>query len=202
MTTAPPATLFGRLCSVLGLFVAIGLGFIAFTRLPPAPAPAATGLVPAGGFSTCDIAGGGYWRGSVHGGETLSFDWRDGAFECDGNARPGDRGLRLFFAGRPGGSEHRLMLVIGVSAALPALQGAELPVNVTLIDEASSSFFHSSGDRCFARFDEVAASRAPVEFRVAGELYCAGSVPAVAGPGSVTLGDMAFAGRLALEPAP
>ncbi len=37
------------------------------------------------------------------------------------------------------------------------LAGREHPVSVTLIDEASSQFFHSPGDRCFTRVLELSA---------------------------------------------
>ena len=199
MNSSPPSTLVGQLCAAVGLAVAIGLAVLALSwRLPETPAGGA-GLVPSTGFRPCDVQGGGYWRGSVHAVDTLTFDWRNDALECDGNARPGDRGLRLFFAGRPDGRDERLMLVIGVKSRMDQLSGAEHPVSVTLIDEVTSSFFNSPGARCFARFDDVTLLRPPAEYRVAGELYCAGSIPAVAGPGSITLGDMAFAGRLALE---
>jgi hypothetical protein len=142
----------------------------------------------------------GYWSGQIFGDlvadAALRFDWSGAALDCAGNARPDGRGLRLFFAGRPDGGRDRLLLVIGVASTLAALSHREHAVSVTLVDEASSRFFHTPGERCFAEFEGVTALGSSGEYRVAGELYCAGSIPAVAGPGSVTLGDMRFAGRL------
>ena len=92
------------------------------------------------------------------------------------------------------------MLVLGFAADIAELAGREHPVNVTLIDEASSQFFHSPAERCFARIGEVTPLGGdPEAFRVEGDLYCAGAIASLTGPNSVTLGDMAFAGRLTLD---
>jgi hypothetical protein len=152
-------------------------------------------------LALCRMPTNGYLRGRLHGTADLDIDWSGAALACSGNARPGDAGVRLFFAGHPAGSEDRLVLVIGIGADVAQLAGRELPASVTLIDEASSQFFHSGDDRCLTRISAV--EPLPDErysYRVAGDLYCAGAVPAVAGGGTVTLGDLAFAGRLVLDP--
>lgn len=176
-----------------GIAAVLLLGTFALRQKLPAPArPAAS---TAGGFMPCDIPGGGYWRGSIHGDGALTIDWGGPTLGCDGNLRP-DGGVRLFFAGEPTDDGHRLILVIGIGASLDALAGRELAANVTLIDESRSRFFSSSDERCFARIAAVEKLQGyATAYRVAGELYCAGSLPAVAGPESVTLGDMQFAGR-------
>jgi hypothetical protein len=199
--SATPAPVLGALASAAGTAAVLGLGALALTQAPPA-APAAgaadsLGAPPA--LAPCTIAPEGYWRGTVTGSGRLALDWRGAALACAGNARPGGRGLRLFFAGHPGGGVDRLVLVIGIDARVGELAGREHPVSLTLIDEQSSQFFHSPGDRCFTRVAGVTPLGTPGEYRVEGELYCAGAVAAVAGEAAVTLGDMTYAGRLSLE---
>jgi hypothetical protein len=187
----------GALASVAGVAATLGLGALALTQQPP-PAPPADSLGAPPVLVPCDGAAAGYWRGRVIGSGSLDFDWRGARLDCAGNARPGGKGLRLFLAGRPGAGTDRLVLVLGLAAGVGELAGREHPVSLTLIDEQSSQFFHSPGDRCFTRIGRVEPLGADGEYRVEGEVYCAGAIAAVAGEATVTLGDMAYAGRLSL----
>ncbi len=166
----------------------------------PASTPAATsdpgGLDPAPALEPCIMEHDGYWQGRIFGTTSFDLHWSGAALECAGNERPVSRGLRLFFAGRPDGQSNRLLLVLGIAAPLAALLGREHEVSVTLIDEASSQFFHAPKGRCFTRIGSVQAlTGQPHSWRIEGEFYCTGAIAAVSGPGSLTLGDMRFAGR-------
>lgn len=197
---SPRSTRADAIVGALGLLTALWLAVQAFSLPIPRGAAGDDSRADPPGLEPCVMAGGGYWRGRIFGATVLDIDWRDAVLECAGNARPGERGLRLFLAGRPAAGAERLLLVIGIGAQLPDLAGREHPASITVIDETTSGFFHGSESRCFARIDSVRAL--PGEgrhWRVEGDLYCAGSIPAVAGPGSVTLGDMRFAVRLSLE---
>ncbi|MCK6371223.1 MAG: hypothetical protein L6Q83_07840 [Gammaproteobacteria bacterium] len=183
------------LATLLGVAVAVALAYLAFSqRLPPPPAP---GLDAALALAPCEMEPPGYWRGRIFGSTTIAIDWRGAKLECAGNARPGGRGLRLFLAGRPGTGSDRLLLVIGIGAGLDELAGKEHPASVTLLDEATSDFFHGPPERCFTHIRDV-SPLADTEgaFRVEGDLYCTGAIAAVSGERSVTLGDMAYAVRL------
>lgn len=186
------------IASMAGVAAALGLGWLALAQRAPPVAAAGASLGAPPVLAPCDGDHAGYWRGRVTGSETLEFDWRGDRLACAGNARPGGRGLRIFLAGRPGAGPDRLVLVLGIATGVGELAGREHPVSLTLIDEQSSRFFHSPGDRCFARIGRVDALAPAGEYRVEGELYCAGAVAAVTGDAAVTLGDMDFAGRLSL----
>ncbi len=186
-----------------GIATSLTLGYAALSlQLPP---PAGAQVVDAGMpapalLQTCAANPAGYWRGSITGSATLELDWQGAGLACAGGARPDGRGLRLFFAGHPGGGGERLVIVLGIAATVAELAGREWPVSVTVIDEASSSFFHSIAGRCFTRVTEVTAlDRQGRAFRVAGELYCAGALGAVNGEHAVQLGDSRYAGHLDLE---
>jgi hypothetical protein len=189
------------LTTLAGLAAVIGLGYLAWNHRPAAPAPG-TNLATAPTLSPCRMDQDGYLRGSLHAAVNLDIDWRGEALACAGNARPDGTGLRLFFAGVAADSGERIVLVIGLEAGIAGLAGREVPASVTVIDEASSEFFHAGAGRCLSNVTAVQPlSDARFAYRVEGELYCAGAIPAVTGSHSVTLGDMAYAGRLALDPA-
>jgi hypothetical protein len=191
-------TWLSALATWVGLAAALALGWLALSReLPPRPPPVPDtgGLPEAPTLEPCLVAGDGYWRGQLVATRTVDIDWRGTALECAGNARPGDRGLRLFFAGRPDAGSERLLLIIGIAAGLDELAGREHGASVTLVDEATSRFFRSRDGSCFTRVHAVTLADGG-GYRVEGDLYCAAALAAVAGEGSVTLGDTAYAGRL------
>jgi hypothetical protein len=188
------------LAGVAGVAASLWLGYLVM-RIEPPLRPSASSLPSAPVLEPCTMTPDGYLRGRLRGSTDIVVDWSGPSLACAGNARPGGAGLRLFFAGRTGAGEDRLVLVIGLDADITGLAGRELPASVTLIDEASSQFFHTSGGRCFTSVDSVAPLAAgSYTYRVEGRLYCAGAIAAVAGERSVTLGDIAYAGRLALDP--
>jgi len=203
LPTPPSPAWPDRLASLAGVITSLALGCITFSlRLPPPPAPAGTNsaLPAASALVSCGVEPAGYWRGRVSGSATLSLDWTGNGLACAGNARPDGRGLRLFFAGHPPGSDQRLVIVLGIAAPVDELAGHEWPASLTVIDEASSSFFHGTAGRCFTQVTEVTPlGTAGRSFRVAGELYCAGALGAVNGEQAITLGDSRYAGRVDLE---
>jgi hypothetical protein len=196
-----------RLTALAGLAAALALGFTVLAQRPrppaaaPAAAPAAESSLPAAPLlASCELQPAGYWRGSITGSTSLLLDWSGAGLACAGNARPGGRGLRLFFAGRSGADAQRLVFVLGIAAGTDELPGREWPVSVTVIDEAGGDIFHSAPGRCFTQVTELAALDAGRHaFRVAGELYCAGAIGAVSGERAVVLGDSRYAGRLDVE---
>lgn len=194
-----PAEPSSTLATLLALAAALGLGYLALSQRLPAPLPQGLGATPR--FAPCVMDRDGYWQGRLFGAGALTVDWRGAELECAGNARPNGRGLRLFFAGRPDAEGERLLLVLGMAADIATLAGRELPADVTLVDEATSEFFHGGGDRCFARIGEVQPLPGKADaWRVDGELYCTGAIAAVGGELSVTLADVRFSGRLELGP--
>jgi hypothetical protein len=91
------------------------------------------------------------------------------------------------------------VLVVGIGGTLAGIEGAERPANVTLIDQRTGRFYAARGPgRCWTTV--LAADPLPAGgYRLTGTLYCAGALPALQDAGSVTLGDVRYAGRLAVE---
>jgi hypothetical protein len=147
---------------------------------------------PATPVASCSGDEPAYLRGSLFGAVNRTLNWAGPGLDCGGSLRPGNAGLRLYFAS----DKDALTIVLGlaVSAAGPA--GVEVPANVTLIAGDGAQFFASTGEgRCWSRIESVAAkSGEPGRRHVAGIVYCAGALPSLRDRGSVTLGDLHYAG--------
>lgn len=122
------------------------------------------------------------------------IEWSGGALACEGMPRPAQRGARLRFSGTAGDIE--LAFLISVPGLEPGRVAAELPSNVTLIEEGDGRFFSTSDiDSCWADLEH----NEPVDdgarrYRVAGTLYCIAPLAEVNGDASVTIEEAAFSG--------
>jgi hypothetical protein len=195
-TPRPAPAWLGLSGAVLGVATVLGLGYLAMSQSPP---PAEVGSMSAPGLGPCTMDRDGYLNGRLFGAIEIDFDWAGAALACDGNARPDNRGLRLFFAGTPDNAQERLVLVLGIEAGLDELAGNEHEVNLTVIDEGEARFFNSGEERCWTRVDEVVQYGPGEAYRVDGELYCAGALPSLTDGASVTLSSIVYSGRLRLE---
>jgi hypothetical protein len=188
-TPTPPPWL-TSLCGLAA--VALAAGAVVLQPVPPARPDSSDVGKP------CDLAPPGFVSGRLYGDLEGQLDWRGRRLRCDGMLRPDD-GLRLMFSGPAGTDAGELTLIVGIGGQLAGLAGSERPANVTIVDERTGRFYASAGPgRCWTRVDSTdpAGSRA---FRVAGQLYCAGALPALRDTGSLTLGDISYAGRLVVE---
>lgn len=188
---APPLPAAGLLGAVALAAVAAAA---ALQPLPPAPAIPPERAGPAG----CAVSPPGFLAGRLYGDLDLPLDWRGSRLRCDGMLRDDD-GLRLMFAGPVEGAAGELVVLIGIGGTLAGIEGAERPANVTLIDQRTGRFYATGGPgRCWTTV--LAADPIPDgSYRLTGTLYCAGALPALQDAGSVTLGDVRYAGRLAVE---
>lgn len=155
---------------------------------PPASGPCRTG--------TTD----GFLRGQLHGAFEQAFDWRGAEIECGGMRRPDDTGIRLYFARRSGADGPNFVFLLGITGPLAELTRGERVTNVTLIDETSARFFNSGErERCWTRLEAFEPIPGTSEYRAAGRVYCLGALPSLSDLSSVTLSDLVFAGRIALD---
>ena len=169
----------------------------ALTALLAATAAAETTESPAAG---CPLAAGGSFEARLGGAIETELRWAGAHLECSGMLRPGGAGFRLRFAGPlPGGG--RLALVFAPPALGGGDSGRGVPVNVTVLDEASGRIFGTRGaGRC--TLDEILqAPLAPPApgaraWRVEGRGFCTEPARALDDAGSVLLTRFDFAGRL------
>ncbi len=143
-----------------------------------------------------------YLSGRLYGGIELQINWRGDTLACAGMLRPDDRGIRLIFASARGISPVDVTVVLGIDAGLDAASGTEHAANITVIEENSGRFFSSAGTaRCWTTLHRIEplSEATPRVYRVNGETYCAGALPALGSPGSVTLSDFDYSGQVTLD---
>lgn len=178
---------------LLSVVATVGLAaLVGLAELPAPPAQSDTSLQPPA-FEPCGTGSGGYLRGQLHGDIQQTIDWADDGMRCDGMLRPEDAGLRLIFAPAEGAAGP--LVVIGLDGGPEEVVGREVVANLTIVDEGNGRFFNSGpGERCWAQTSRLQPDAGGYE--VAGRLYCAGALAEVNGPGTVTPGELEFAGRI------
>lgn len=184
----------------------IALALVACARdassQPPAaavPASAAASAAATGCLPSHD----GYLRARLRGAQNLDIDWQDRELQCDGGPRPGQRGVRLTFAGPalPGGQH--LRFVFGIAGALQAGSARDLPVNVTVIFEGESKIYSTRGeDKCTVdELSETPVQSAPAaqRLRIAARGFCVAPAAAADGSAGILLSRFDFAGSVLYE---
>jgi hypothetical protein len=166
---------------------------------PTAVAPAALG-------SNCLPTQDGYLRLRMRGDVNMDIDWHDADMHCDGGPRPGQKGLRLTFAGPipgPAPAAHHLRFVFGIAAAPGAREQRNVAANVTVIFEGERKLFSTAGDgRCtIDEFSEqpLPAPANPNLRRLAARGFCTAPATALAGSAQLLLSRFDFAGPVIVE---
>lgn len=203
VTTKPPPNALSP--GLLAAVVVALLGYLAVRTPEPARLSAGITAAPATAavLGPCAMDRPGLLHGQIFGSLSLVMDWQGPDLRCAGGPRPANKGLRLYFAGKPpGGSE--VVLVLGIDGDIASLAGSERAVGITLNDEGTHRFFHADAGRCFTRVSEVQplpgqAGQAGRNFRIDGVAWCVGALPSVSDNASITLGDLHYSGRLSVD---
>lgn len=126
------------------------------------------------------------------------FDLRGGELSCEGMPRPEGMGARLRFAGDPGEGVGSLVVIVALPGLVRGETLAELPSNVTLIEEGEGRFFSTPDlDHCWTDVlrQAPADDRADV-YEIDGAVYCIGPLGEVNGSSSISIERLEFRGLL------
>jgi hypothetical protein len=127
----------------------------------------------------------------------MDIDWGDADMECDGEPRPGHRGIRLTFAGHLPGSGARVRLVFGIAADPNTPSVRNVPANVTVIFEDEQKLYSTAGDdKC--TIDELTVR----DTRFVARGFCTGPASLIAGSDTLLVQRFDFAGLVRDEDAP
>lgn len=161
---------------------------------PPASAPAVG----------CLDGGNGYLRARIRGALNLDLDWRNADVECEGGERPGERGIRVSFAGPQQSDGRRLRLVFGIASAMEGRAGRALPTNLTVIFEGEKRLFATRGDdKCTVdelrqeRFGDLSGPER--SYRVIARGFCTAPATAADHRERIVVSSFDFAGRVVYE---
>ncbi|HEX2789600.1 MAG TPA: hypothetical protein VHN17_04165 [Steroidobacteraceae bacterium] len=134
----------------------------------------------------------------MRGDSNMDIDWHDADMQCDGGPRPGQRGVRLTFAGPALRGQHTLRFVFGIAAAPGARSAHNVPTNVTVIFEGERKLFSTAGDgKC--SIDEYTEQPLPAPadarlHRLSARGFCTAPATTLAGKGGLLLSRFDFAG--------
>jgi hypothetical protein len=149
----------------------------------------------------CLAGGNGYLRARIRGALNLDLDWRNTDVTCEGGARPGDKGIRLSFAGPLQPDGRRLRIVFGIGSLTEGHGGRALPTNLTVIFEGEKRFFATRGDdKCTT--DELRQERVgdlsgrERAYRVVARGFCTAPATAVDRAERIVMSSFDFAGRV------
>jgi len=146
--------------------------------------------------SGCDE--GGELYANLYGTLTGEIEWYLDEMQCQGMPRPNGAGARLRFSGTVGADALPITFIIGIPELRRETSGAELPSNVTVIEERNSRFFSTADlDTCWTDVEaQWAIDDSPDRYRIDGILYCISPLPEVNGEGSITMPELRFSGQL------
>lgn len=164
------------------------------TEAEPEAAAEPSSFLPANTPAREGCGSGGLVRTTVYGALDGVVHWTGDAMDCEGMPRPDGGGVRLRFAGVADAIP--LAIIIGVDDIGPAETAAELPTNVTIIEEGVGRFF-STGDleSCWTDIErqaEIDAERG--RYAIDGTLYCIAPLAEVNGDGSISIPELQFSG--------
>jgi hypothetical protein len=158
------------------------------------PEVAAFALAP---MDLCTLPDDGFLSGDLFGALSENIQWLGDDMECGGMLRPDDNGIRLVFAAPR--QDERLLIVLGIAGKLDDLVGSEHTANITIVDEVNDRFFSTGRqERCWATI-EFAQPVTEQVMTIAGEVYCAGSLPSLSDNSSIAIRNIHFSGRLLLD---
>jgi hypothetical protein len=170
------------------------------TAAPAATATPDSTLDAKPATSSCLPSHDGYLRLRMRGASSMDIDWHDADMQCDGGTRPGQKGIRLTFAGQAPGAQTRLRFVFGIASRLGVRRSRGVPANVTVIFEGGGKLFSTRGDdKCAV--DQLAQTRIvgtpPThQLRVSGRGFCIDPAAAADGGEGLLLSRFDFAGIL------
>ena len=161
------------------------------------PAPATADANSSG----CLPSGNGFFRARIRGAMNLDVDWQNADLECQGDARPDGKGIRLSFAGPVRSDGRRLRLVLGVANTAEGKTGSALPTNLTVIFEGEKRLFSTRGDdKCTV--DKLTQERVGElggesrSYRVVGSGFCIDPANDLKAEQRIVVSSFDFAGRI------
>jgi len=161
------------------------------------PSNTIDGLPTDEAFTACNMDQPGYLEAELFG--TVQAKFRQGGnnLECTGkiDAFNGRSRMAFFAKGTDSGD---MMFVLGIEGLNEGDTQSELPTNITIVNQSNGLFFGTQGTgRCWTDISQVPIGDDDNKaWRATGELYCAGTVPQISGPGSVTIRSLKFSGKV------
>jgi|GEM_PF-2437483 len=191
-----------QLTSLIGIFAVAGLAVWPFVQPVSDSAVRQSSPLQTGDeLKPCFVDAAGSLVAIFFGSMQQQLEVRGDALLCSGKLDSVSGRSRLAFSTEQAGFDANIVIVIGLENVLENTTQKGLPTNLTLLDQDSGLFFGTQGfGRCWTDLSQaLAADRARTSYyNASGEVYCAGAIPQIQGPGSVTISALKFAGHLVI----
>lgn len=158
--------------------------------------PLSASFLPANIAARAGCTDQGLLQATVYGALSGDLDWSSKSMDCEGMPRPDGNGARLRFAGIAGANAARLAIIISLPGLPRAEPAAEIPSNITIIEEGSGRFFSTNDlDNCWTDIErQYEIDSAVGRYSIDGTLYCISPLAEVNGPSSVSITKLRFSG--------
>jgi hypothetical protein len=193
---------FRQLISLIGIVAVSGLAAWPFVQSVPYPTikrNEPTPLTTGDELKPCTVGEPGRLLASLYGSVKQELELRGNELLCAGKLNRLSGDSRLAFSTEPAGVTANLVIVIGLESVVENTNQEGLPTNLTILDQDNGLFFGTQGNgRCWTDLNQTSAGEASQSGQISanGEVYCAGAIPQIQGPGSVTVSNLKFAGHL------
>ncbi len=173
--------------------------FLALTACTESQSPEPA-TPPAGSVDAAACITGGHLRVVLAGGLRATLDWQAHEMVCEGMPRPNETGARIRLSGPLGhdSDAKTLTIILGLPHLSAGVTGAELPTNVTLVEEGTGRFYGTPDtNSCWTDVtSHQLIEGSSGDYEISGQLYCALPLPELNGSTSVTFTELSFTGRL------
>lgn len=165
---------------------------------PAAEHNPAAALLPDGNGGDDSCEDGGALSTTLYGALAGDVEWYLDQLQCQGMPRPDGAGARLRFSGKVGSDDQVLAFIIAIPDLVAGVDAAELPSNVTVIDQSNSQFFSTPDmDSCWTDVEaQWLMEGSDSRYRIDGVLYCIGPLAEVNGDRSVSIPELSFSGQV------
>ncbi|MGD9842120.1 MAG: hypothetical protein AB7F79_02670 [Steroidobacteraceae bacterium] len=142
-----------------------------------------------------------FLRARLNGSINSELSWNGTELSCTGSVRPDKGGLRLRFSNSDQHSEHKLVLLFGITGLKEGSDGKALPTNLTIMVENDGEFYATQGDnKCTVdTVQQVPLLGIPLRqraYQVTARGFCTQPARALNGDGAVLVSRFDFAGRV------
>jgi hypothetical protein len=205
-----------QLTSLTGIVAVAGLAAWPFVQTVPKPVTEVSESRPlqtGDELKLCVVDRPGNLVISLYGSLQEDIDVRGPELLCTGKLDRLSGRSRLAFSTEQTDLDNNIVVVIGLEEVTENSTQNGLPTNLTILDQDSGIFFGTQGfGRCWTDLAQTPAIGNPTTekeagnyYTASGEVYCAGAIPQIQGPGSLTVSKLQFSGNLIVnevEPRP
>jgi hypothetical protein len=196
-----------QLVIIIGILTIIGLGTWLFMQ-PILDVPLAAkntellSLKTEDELKPCLLDRPGYIKTKLYGSLNMTLNFHGDQLQCSGKLNAINGRSRIAMVVEQALADSRtskLVFVIGIENVEENTTQKGLDTNLTIVDQSNGLFFGTQGiGRCWTDLQQllIESEAKQARYRAEGEVYCAGAIAQIKGPGFITISNFSFAAEL------